>query len=285
MGLHELATRIGDVAALDRMTKPLVRTAKKVIPAGPVKDVLSGTRLGHPLHPPLTDVPIGCFTAATLLDLLGGEKFEDAVEGLLAVGIVSTLPTASAGLSDWSDTYGSEQRIGLAHALINVTALGLFAGSLAARRQGSRTLGRTLGLAGITTLATGGYLGGHLSYARGVGVNAAFYQQEPEDWTAVMDDADLPTGGPTMAEAGGATVMLYRSADRIYAIGSRCSHAGGPLHEGKIDDDDGPCVQCPWHGSVFRLDDGSAVHGPASVPQTAYDVRVHEGRVEVRRRG
>ena len=285
MGPHALTNRIGDISALDRATGPLVRTAKKVIPAGPVKDLLSGTPVGHPVHPPLTDVPIGCFTAATALDLLGGSRFDDAVENLLILGIVGAVPTASAGLSDWSDTYGSEQRIGLAHAVANVAALGLFAGSLVARRSGNRILGRTLGLAGMATLATGGYLGGHLSYSRGVGVNNAFFQHGPEDWTAVMSTGDLPTGAPTMVEAGDATVLLYRTADRIYAIGSRCSHAGGPLQEGKIEDDDGPCVQCPWHNSVFRLDDGSVVHGPASVPQGAYDVREQDGRIEVRRRG
>ena len=284
MGLHELTGRIGDVEALDRLTGPMVRTAKKLIPAGPVKDVLSGRPLGHPVHPPLTDVPIGYFTGATLLDLLGGERFDDAVEALLALGIIGAVPTASAGLSDWSDTYGAEQRIGLVHALANVTALGLFAGSLLARRRGSPLLGRTLGLAGLTTMAAGGYLGGHLSYTRGVGVNNAFYQHEPEDWTAVMDAADLPADSPTKVEVGDATILLYRSGDQIHAIGSRCSHAGGPLQEGKIDDD-GPCVQCPWHGSVFRLDDGSVVHGPASVPQAAYDVRTPDGRIEVRLRG
>jgi len=285
MGLHELASRIGDIGALDRLTGPMSRTAKKAIPAGPVKDVLSGTPVGHPVHPPLTDVPIGCFTAATLLDLMGGSRFEEAVEKLLLAGIVSAVPTASAGLSDWSDTYGSEQRIGVVHALANVAALGLFAGSLLARRRGSPGLGRVLGLAGMTTLASGGYLGGHLSFSRGVGVNNAFYQHEPEEWTAVMDAGELPAGSPTMARAGDATILLYRSAEGIHAIGSRCSHAGGPLHEGKIDDEDGPCVQCPWHGSVFRLEDGSVVHGPASVPQAAYEVRVQNDRIEVRRRG
>jgi nitrite reductase/ring-hydroxylating ferredoxin subunit/uncharacterized membrane protein len=283
MGLHELVSRIGDIETLDRVTEPVTRTAKKLVPAGPVKDVLSGTPFGHPVHPPLTDVPIGCFTAATILDLLGGRRFEDAVGNLLAVGIVSAVPTASAGLSDWSDTDGSEKRIGLTHALANVGALSLFAGSLIARRRGSLALGRALSLAGMTTLAAGGYMGGHLSYSRGVGVNNAFYQQEPEDWTAVMDAADLPAGSPVKGDAGDATVLLYRSSDRIYGIGSRCSHAGGPLEEGKIDDGD-LCVQCPWHGSVFRLDDGSVVHGPASVPQADYDVRVHDGRVEVRLR-
>jgi nitrite reductase/ring-hydroxylating ferredoxin subunit/uncharacterized membrane protein len=283
MALHELATRIGDIETLDRVTGPLARTAKKLIPAGPLKDLLSGTPLGHPLHPALTDVPIGSFTAATVLDLLGGERFENAVEELLALGIVAAVPTASAGLADWSDTYGSPTRIGLVHALANVASLCLFAGSLAARRQGSPGIGRALGLAGLTTLVTGGYLGGHLTYAEGIGVNNAFYQHAPEDWTAVMDASDLPEGSAAKVAAGDATVLVYRSADRISAIGSRCSHAGGPLEEGKIDDA-ARCVQCPWHGSVFRLDDGSVVHGPASVPQAAYDVRVTDGRIEVRAR-
>jgi nitrite reductase/ring-hydroxylating ferredoxin subunit/uncharacterized membrane protein len=283
MSLHDLVSRIGDNEALDRVTGPLVRAAKKAIPAGPVKDVLSGTPSGHPLHPPLTDVPIGCFTAATALDLIGGRKFDDAVDALLALGIVATLPTASAGLSDWSDTYGPDTRIGLVHAAANVAALGLFAGSLAARRGGSRGNGGILGLAGFATLAGGGYLGGHLSFARGVGVNNAFYQHEPEDWTAVADADTLSEGSALRVEAGDATILLYKSAGRVSAIGSRCSHAGGPLEEGKIDDA-GQCVQCPWHGSVVRLDDGSVVHGPASVPQAAYDTRVQDGRIEVRLR-
>jgi nitrite reductase/ring-hydroxylating ferredoxin subunit/uncharacterized membrane protein len=283
MALHELATRIGDIEALDRLTEPIVRAAKKIVPAGPLKDLLSGSSLGHPLHPALTDVPIGSFTAATVLDLIGGERFEDAVEALLGLGIVTTLPTASAGLADWSDTYGSEQRIGLVHAVANVAGLCLFAGSLMARRQGSRALGRTLNLAGMTTLLAGGYLGGHLSYAKGVGVNNAFYQHAPQDWKAVMDASALSEGSPAKVTVGDATVLLYKSGGRISAIGSRCSHAGGPLEEGKIDDAQG-CVQCPWHGSVFRLEDGSVVHGPASIPQAAYDTRVTDGRIEIKAR-
>ena len=283
MTLHEMATRIGRVEALDRMAGPLARAAHRVVPPGPVKDVLSGAPIGHPLHPALTDVPVGSFTAATILDLLGGRRSRDAVDALLALGIVSTLPTAAAGLADWSDTYGSDQRVGVVHALANVSALSLFTGSLAARRSGRAGLGRVLGLAGLTTLATGGYLGGHLSYARGVGVNHSFAEPELSDWTAVMDAADLQAGSPTRVEAGGATILLYRASDRILAIGSRCTHAGGPLQEGKIDDA-GPCVECPWHGSVFRLADGFVVHGPASVPQPAYEVRTNEGRIEVRSR-
>ncbi len=281
MTLHEIATKIGDVEGLDRVAAPLERTAKKLIPPGPVKDALHGARVGHPLHPALTDLPIGSFAAASILDLVGRGRFEGAVESLLALGIGAAVPTAAAGLADWSETYGSERRVGVIHALSNVASLSLFAGSLAARRSGRQALGRVLGLAGLTTLTVGGYLGGHLTYSRGVGVNNAFFQHEPEEWTAVAEAADLPAGTPTKVEANGATVLLYRASERIYAIGSRCSHAGGPLHEGKIDDG-ALCVQCPWHGSVFRLEDGSVVHGPASVPQAAYEVRVRDGRIEVR---
>jgi nitrite reductase/ring-hydroxylating ferredoxin subunit len=135
----------------------------------------------------------------------------------------------------------------------------------------------------MTSMAVGGYLGGHLSHSRGVGVNNAFYQHHPEDWTAVLDEAQLPAATPTRVVAGDATVLLYRSNGHIHAINSRCSHAGGPLDEGDIDPTS--CtVKCPWHQSVFRLDDGGVVHGPASVPQAAYDTRIQGGQIEIRLR-
>jgi nitrite reductase/ring-hydroxylating ferredoxin subunit len=135
----------------------------------------------------------------------------------------------------------------------------------------------------MTSMAVGGYLGGYLSHSRGVGVNNAFYQHAPEDWTAVLDEAQLQEGASVRAAAGDATVLLYRSNGQIHAIGSRCSHAGGPLDEGDIDA--ASCtVTCPWHQSVFRLDDGSVVHGPASVPQAAYETRTQGGQIEIRLR-
>jgi nitrite reductase/ring-hydroxylating ferredoxin subunit len=83
------------------------------------------------------------------------------------------------------------------------------------------------------------------------------------------------------AVAGDATVLLYRANGTIHAINSRCSHAGGPLDEGDVDATN--CtVTCPWHQSVFRLEDGSVVHGPASVPQVAYETRTQDGRIEIR---
>jgi nitrite reductase/ring-hydroxylating ferredoxin subunit/uncharacterized membrane protein len=283
MGLHDLAERLGTLKALDALTGPATKVVKQVVGAGPVKDVLSGTPLGHPAHPLLTDIPIGSFTSAALLDLFGGSKAEPAADILITVGLLAALPTAAAGAADWSDTYGSEQRIGIVHAMANLVGLGFYAASLVARRRGRRSSGTALGLAGMATMSIGGYLGGHLVYAQGIGVNHDFYQHPPGDWTPVLAEADLADGVATKADAAGASLLLYRSGSRICAIASRCTHAGGPLDEGKIDPS-AMTVECPWHGSVFRLEDGQPVHGPASVPEADYEVRVNDGHIEVRGR-
>ena len=284
MGLYELTKRLGDIEALDQVAGPVTATVKKAIGPGRLKDLLSGAGLGHPLHPVLTDIPIGAFTASAVLDLVGRGRYDSASEALLATGVVAVLPTAAAGLADWSDTFGEDKRVGVVHAVGNVTAVSLFSASLAARRSGLRGLGQGLGLAGLAVLAGSGYLGGYLSFARGVGVNHALNEQPPTEWTPVLAESDLPEGTPTRVEANGASVLLYRTGGRILAIGATCTHAGGPLQEGKIFDDEALCVECPWHQSVFRLDDGAVVHGPATVPETAYDVRVEQGKIEVRAR-
>ena len=284
MGLHASAEKLGRLERLDEPAGAAAKAVGQIVGQGRVKDLLSGSALGHPLHPLLTDIPIGCLASATALDLAAGRRGAPAADLLVALGLLAAVPTAAAGAADWSDSYGPDQRVGVVHALANVLGLGLYGWSLAARHGGNRRGGTALGLAGMTSMAVGGYLGGYLSHSRGVGVNHAFLEHPPEDWTAVLDEAQLPEGTPTRAVAGDAGVLLYRSGGHIHAIGSRCSHAGGPLDEGAVDP--ASCtVTCPWHQSVFRLQDGSVVHGPASVPQTAYEARIQDGRVEVRARG
>lgn len=283
MGLHASAEKLGGLERLDAPAGAAAKAVAQVVGQGGLKDLLSGTRLGHPLHPLLTDIPIGTLASATVLDLVAGERGEHAAGILVGLGLLSALPTAAAGAADWSDSYGPDQRVGAVHAVANVIGLGLYGWSLRARRRGDRRTGTGLGLAGMTAMAVGGYLGGYLAHSRGVGVNNAFYQHAPEDWTAVLDEAQLQEGASARAVAGDATVLLYRSNGRIHAIGSRCSHAGGPLDEGDIDAAN--CtVTCPWHQSVFRLEDGSVVHGPASVPQAAYETRTQGGQIEIRLR-
>jgi nitrite reductase/ring-hydroxylating ferredoxin subunit/uncharacterized membrane protein len=280
---YELATRLGSISALDRIGKLLGEFAARLIPRGPVKDTLSGTWLGHPVHPVLTDVAIGALTSASVLDLVAGRRGEPSADVLIGMGVVAALPTAATGLSDWSDTYGSDKRVGVVHAASNVAGVTLYSASLLARRRGHRGTGTALGLMGMGAMTFGGYLGGHLSFARGVGVNNAFWQHPPEEWTPVLDESGLTDDQPVNVDANGAGVLLYRHGGQMFAIGSRCSHAGGPLHEGEVDPNNS-CVTCPWHQSVFRLSDGAVVHGPASVPLPAYDMRVESGKVEVRAR-
>lgn len=281
--LHASAEKLAGLERLDVPAGAAAKAVAQVVGRGGLKDLLSGTPLGHPLHPLLTDIPIGALVSASVLDLVAAQRGEHAADVLVGLGLLSALPTAAAGAADWSDTYGPDQRVGAVHAVANVVGLGLYGWSLRARRRGDRRTGTALGLAGMTSMAVGGYLGGHLSHSRGVGVNNAFHQHHPADWTAVLDETQLQDGASAQAVAGDATVLLYRSNGHIHAIGSRCSHAGAPLEEGDIDP--ASCtVTCPWHQSVFRLEDGSVVHGPASVPQVAYDTRTHGGKIEIRLR-
>jgi hypothetical protein len=126
------------------------------------------------VHPLLTDLPIGMWTGAVLLDLLGGRGAGPAAERLIAFGLVASAPTAVSGWSDWTDEHGNERirRIGLVHGVTNGAAIALFAASLAARRRGRRARGRLRALAGLGTLGAGGWLGGHLAYVEGARVQA-----------------------------------------------------------------------------------------------------------------
>jgi nitrite reductase/ring-hydroxylating ferredoxin subunit len=278
------ARRIAQLEALDAPAKKIGKAVRSLIKPGPVKDALSGTWLGHALHPMLTDVTIGSFTSAVMLDWLGGDESEDAAQRLIAIGLLSTVPTVSSGYSDWADTEVADEsvrRVGIVHAVSNFTAASLFAASWLARRNGDHGRGRALALAASGILAGAGYLGGHMTLAEGVGVDHTTFEDGPEEWTAVLDDAEIADGQMRCVEADGTAVMIARTGGALYALSNHCSHRGGPLHEGDLD---GGTVICPWHDSVFDLRDGALIHGPAAYPQPAWDTRVREGRIEVRRR-
>jgi nitrite reductase/ring-hydroxylating ferredoxin subunit/uncharacterized membrane protein len=276
---HELVRRIEGFSALDKVAKPVAGLVGKAVQPRVVRNLLSGTYLGHPAHPMLTDVPIGAWTMSALLDIAGGAKSEPAADLLVGAGILSAIPTAATGLNDWSDTIGGDRRIGAVHASANVVALSLYVASLLARRNGGRGTGKLLGLAGFGVLIAGAYLGGHLSFAKGVNVNHTFLEYRPHEWTTVLAEAELADGELRRVSAGDVSVLLVREDGQIHALANTCSHAGGPLDEGELADG---CVICPWHGSAFRLSDGHITRGPATVPQPAYETRVRGGKIEVR---
>src|SRR5919201_552400 len=260
--LHELAERLGQAEALDPAAEKVSDAARQALSSSSaLKDAVSGTWLGHALHPVLTDLPIGAWTSATLVDLLGGREARRAADRLIGIGIATSLPTAVTGLSDWADSTKLDdtiRRAGAVHAAANVAALALYSASLAARRRGRRGRGVAYGLAGAATLAVGGYLGGHLSYAKGLGVDQTAFHRRPQDWTRALGAEELAEGEVRDVDVEGAPILLTRRDGRVYAMLARCCHRGGPLHEGEFADG---CVTCPWHGSRFRLGDGSVVRG------------------------
>jgi len=279
--LDNIVRRIAGADGLDAVATPLGKVISRLVQPTTVRNLLSGTWLGHAVHPVLTDLPIGAWSMATLLDLAGGEDAQPAADLLVGVGVLTAVPTAATGLHDWSDTMGAESRVGVVHAGANVAALGLYAGSLVARRASHRRRGTWLGLAGLAALTVGGYLGGHLAYANAVNVNHTAFEHRPDHWTSVLAETELAEGQPRQVVTGDAAILLVRDGGQVHALANRCSHLGGPLNEGEIVEG---CVQCPWHGSVFRLRDGHIVRGPASAPQPTYDVRVQAGQIEVRAR-
>lgn len=277
--LHDLVRRVERIEALDRLARPLIRVVSPAVRPRAVRNLLSGTYVGHPLHPMLTDLPIGAWGMSAVLDAVGGPAAGPAADLLVKVGVAAAVPTAASGLNDWSDTEGRETRAGLVHAMTMTTALSLYAASAAARAMGSRRSGRALGLAGLGVLLAGGYLGGHLSFVHGVNVNRTAWQDGPQQWIPVLPDADLADGEHRKVDAAGIAVLVYRTAGRLCALASTCSHMGGPLEEGTLGDG---CVTCPWHGSVFRFADGGIVRGPASTPQPRYEAQIRGGQIEVR---
>jgi nitrite reductase/ring-hydroxylating ferredoxin subunit/uncharacterized membrane protein len=280
--LHAATQALGRLAALDAVATRVGQTVRDVVGPGALRDALSGRALGHALHPLLTDLPIGTWTSASLLDAIGGPDADRAARRLIAVGIAAARPTAATGLLDWSDSEPADdevRRVGIIHAASNVTALSLYAASLVARRRGAPRRGRLLGLGGAGALMVGGHLGGHLSYAKAVGVDTTALGPGLDDWTDAGSLDDLPEDVAVCRAVAGVDVLLVRRQGQIFALADRCAHRGGPLHEGTVEDG---CVTCPLHGSRFRLADGSVERGPSPYPQPTFEVREAGGRLELR---
>lgn len=274
-----LPERLERAVRLDRPAAAIAGVVGRLVPAGARKDALSGTLVGHPVHPPLTDLPIGFWTSAWVLDLIGGHQSRHAARRLVGLGVLSAIPTAVTGASDWGDTTGAARRVGLVHAVANSTALICYGASWLERHRGRHGAGVAWGWVGATAATAGGFLGGHLVNALGVGVDNTAFDVAIEDWTAAAPVGSLD-GPVRLLEAAGVAVLVAEHDGHDRGVADRCTHRGGPLHEGEVTQG---CVECPWHASVFRLADGEVVRGPAIRPQPRYDVRGTTGSMEVRR--
>ncbi|HEY7122807.1 MAG TPA: Rieske 2Fe-2S domain-containing protein [Ktedonobacterales bacterium] len=259
----------------------------KVVPReGPVrriKDFLHGTWLGHPLHPALTDVPTGAWTASFILDIasLGGNTpLRRGADFTLKLGVVGAIGSALSGLADWQETYGRERRVGLLHALLNSTALTFYTASWLLRKSKRRGTAVFFSTLGYGTVVIAAYIGGELVFGQGVGVNHAAWLQGSEEFTTVLDESALQPEQPRRVMVGDTPVVLVKQHGKIYALTAVCTHAGGPLDEGTLEDG---TIVCPWHGSRFCLKDGSVQGGPATFAERPFEVRIRNGKIELRR--
>ncbi|HET7677751.1 MAG TPA: Rieske 2Fe-2S domain-containing protein [Candidatus Limnocylindrales bacterium] len=237
-----------------------------------LRDFLNGRWLGHPLHAAMTDVPVGALTVSLVLDLLDQRAAADVA---LLVGVLAIAASAVTGLADFSDTDGTPRLRATVHLVVMVAAQLLFAVSLLLRlgAPADRTLPIVLSLLAYLLLTAGAWIGGDVVYLLGNMVNRHAWRSRGAKWQP-LDVGELPEGQPVKATAGMQTLVLVRSGERIDALHETCAHAGGPLSAGRIVDG---CIECPWHGSRFRLSDGTPVRGPAVYAQPVYEVRAAEG--------
>ncbi|GAB2524112.1 Rieske (2Fe-2S) protein [Nocardiopsis aegyptia] len=279
MRLGERVREIERDERLDPAASVLQRLADNV-PEGRLRDLLHGVQLGHPLHPLSVQVPLGAWLSAVVLDLLPGDHRRSA-HALVNAGLVFALPSSVSGIVDLADQHERQKRVGVAHAAANGLGYVLFGASSAARAADRHGWGRALAMAGLGAVAVGGSLGGHLAYYRASGANSADYLVDlfPEDWSDIGTLDGFPEGEPGRAEVDGTEVVVVRSGTTVHAALGTCTHAGAPLAEGAVADG---CLRCPWHGSEFRVEDGSVVHGPATAGLEHLETSVVDGRVLVR---
>jgi nitrite reductase/ring-hydroxylating ferredoxin subunit/uncharacterized membrane protein len=270
-----LITWLEQDSRLDKLVSAGQRMARLIGP-GKTRDALHGVWLGHPVHPVLVQVPTGAWLSATILDLTGGEQ--KSSRRLVQAGLAAAVPAALAGAADWSEQHEQQMRVGVIHAAGNTLAISIYGASLLTR--GPRA-GRLLRLAGLAAAGASGLIGGHISFRLAGGANHA--EAVPHltgpGWQHLMPAAEVPEGKPVRHMLGEVPVVAVRKDGEIYVLADRCSHMSGPLSDGDLT---GGCLTCPWHGSMFKIADGTVARGPATAPQPAFEVREAGGAIQVR---
>jgi nitrite reductase/ring-hydroxylating ferredoxin subunit/uncharacterized membrane protein len=288
---------------VDRFSEGLQNVIKAIIgsnrkPPRRFKTLLNGSFLGHPLHPVLTDIPITAWVIAAIFDLIwlfNSEAANWAARGAQAavlIGFLGALGAVTTGLTDWSDTFGHERRVGFLHGLLNSTATllylislllryNVFSGSIDFSLSAAESVPAVIvGFVGLACILYAAYLGGDLVFANATGVNHTALEPVVEEFERVAPLDHVPQNAIYKVVAAGVPIILIRMGTNVYALGATCTHDAGPLDEGELQ---GDAVQCPWHGSRFNVKTGRVLTGPATVAEPRYDTRVRDGYVEVKR--
>jgi nitrite reductase/ring-hydroxylating ferredoxin subunit/uncharacterized membrane protein len=248
-----------------------------------LKNIFNGTWVfRHPLHPAITDIPLGAWITGVVADYLAisGHLVPRAAGTVaLLVGLIAAVGAAVTGYTDLLDIYGMERRAAFAHGLTMTIVFIIQTTSFILRLVDAYPVAVGLSTAGLALTMFGMFIGGHVVYRYGTRVDRAAFLSAPDDFVKVGAPSDFPEGELRRVDANGLPVLLVRRDSTLHAIVNVCSHAGGPLNEGKLD---GDVVQCPWHGSRFSIRDGAVRGGPATFSQPRLEVRERDGAVEVR---
>ena len=282
--LHRAIARILDAQGVwaDPLGKLFVAIFGALYKPVPIlKDFLNGVWLGHPLHPAITDVPIGAFTVALVLDIMGARP---AATAAIGVGVLFMIIAALVGYADYIDLEGKPRRFGTVHSSLMLLAAVLYLVSFGLRigccGSGGSDAEVWLSVVGFVIVIGSAYVGGELVYNMGSQVDRHAWRGGGTKWTAV-EVGELPENAPVKAKAGAQTLVLVRQGKDIHALHDICAHQGCNLSDGgKVV---GDTIECPCHGSRYRLRDGLVVRGPAVFDQPHYDVRGTAGKMEVRR--
>lgn len=278
--------KLENATQLDPAIDKLENAVHAVVQPQAVRDVLHGVPFGHPVHPISVLIPAGAWISAAVLDAVPGS--DRAARLLVGVGVASAVPAAIAGATDWSELHKQQQRVGIVHAAANLVAVGLYTASFVQRSRGKQTSGKILGYLGLAVVSGSGFLGGHLAYRQSAGANhnEDVPHRFPSGWQTLAPLAELPENEPLSQSVAGVDVLVVRRGESVSVLSNTCSHLGAPLDEGEVftDESGSACVSCPWHGSVFELESGSVVHGPAVAPQHSFESRLVGGVVEIRLR-
>ncbi len=272
---------------LDKISDAVQPGVQKAVDAGgtTTRNALDGVWLEAPLHPVMTDVPIGSWTAALVFDGLDfasdNKAVRHAADATLVFGTVGAIGAAITGLSDWRYLSGGSRRMGIAHGLFNTIGLVLSVVSLIQRAAGRRNAGRLTFLTGYSISGMAAHLGGELSYHYGLRVDRNVFEEAgPDEFVAVLDEGELSRHDMRRVEVEGVGVLLSRSSGGgVRAIAATCNHFSGPLEQGERE---GDSVVCPLHESRFDLCSGEVIDGPAVFPQSRYETRLREGKIEVK---
>ena len=272
---------------LDRISDAVQPEVQKAVDAGgtTARNVLDGVWLEAPLHPVMTDVPIGAWTTALVfdgLDLATGKKPVQArgrrlapvrdsgsVRGCRYRALRLAVPEWRVQADGGRARAPEHDRARPQHRLARPEGHGTqkrgtpdLPDRLLHQRHGRPSRRRALL---------------PLRAARG---QERLREAGPDDFSPVLDESDLGPDELRRVEVEGVGVLLSRSSGgEVCAIAATCNHFSGPLEQGEREDD---TVVCPLHGSRFDLCSGQVIDGPAVFPQSRYETRSREGKIEVK---